>query len=781
MKSKKDYYKKRLRDSSCLINKELYLYFFILMKFIFLKPDRAQKEKKIQNNLEKLTNQINEKIIINPENYIYIEYSKKNFMNILNFIKTQNKVYAGEILEGILIIIFSLVIITDKDNCFGKYIYNNLLKLKDINNTDLATWFDNKKNKFQSEEFNDIVKLIVYDASIDDKITNDMSKFQKDNVFFNLLFEIFKTKYMFISNEKKENKTMKYIHKGDFTCEKKTEKIFNMLKDNSSTIMDKDISSYSISKLKSCLYYPGEFGRERRAPIRVIRSFLISVYIYYQNKNSQLMNFIFPNKKNKNIDNNDEENDLAIIPFEYNLKEASIEGKFSYIILSPIRVEPRISKIVLSKNNLRENGLYELSKLLIFNKNIKTIEFSFSLLKSYFVDFFNFGFGIFDNYNVEQLDLSYNYIKEDSEEYLAKLLSHLKGLKTINLSTNDLKGGISHFFITLKRLYRQKKTNLENLNLNKCFLDNESFYELGELLKCKYCKLKRIYLNNNIKPNNINFLKKIKKNKSLKEINFDRSNIWNHDISDINKIISNTNIEQLYLYKNKISDFNDYLRILFRTKLIKEENEVQNINIYFNNVLMNLDLSNNDIWIKNKKQIILLKEIIDKTTVSCLDISHILCGPNPDKIQKTQNNEVYRTSVNSLKESLEVNKRDYISKMKKKKSLEIDIKKYKYLQNENFFQSLDDELINFIDKTIEDNNAQFPLFLREKSLEIIEKINKEEKYENIRKAEKINEISDSEENEEIIEKLVNYMIFKRSLKEVTILNEELKLKKLILI
>ena len=92
-----------------------------------------------------------------------------------------------------------------------------------------------------------------------------------------------------------------------------------------------------------------------------------------------------------------------------------------------------------------------------------------------------------------------------------------------------------------------------------------------------------------------------------------------------------------------------------------------------------------------------------------------------------------------------------------------------------------DELINFIDKTIEDNNAQFPLFLREKSLEIIEKINKEEKYENIRKAEKINEISDSEENEEIIEKLVNYMIFKRSLKEVTILNEELKLKKLILI
>ena len=75
------------------------------------------------------------------------------------------------------------------------------------------------------------------------------------------------------------------------------------------------------------------------------------------------------------------------------------------------------------------------------------------------------------------------------------MISHLKGLKTINLSCNDIGIGLSSFFVMLKQLYRQGKTNLENLIINKCNLDKYSFYELGELLKCKYCGLKRLYLN----------------------------------------------------------------------------------------------------------------------------------------------------------------------------------------------------------------------------------------------------------------------------------------------
>ena len=102
--------------------------------------------------------------------------------------------------------------------------------------------------------------------------------------------------------------------------------------------------------------------------------------------------------------------------------------------------------------------------------------------------------GLFDNYSVEELHLSINNLIEDCSEYLAILLSYLKNQKTINLAGNKLKCGIGtfiiNFIITLKDLYRQGEIKLEALNLNKCSLDDVAYYEIRELLKSKYCKLK---------------------------------------------------------------------------------------------------------------------------------------------------------------------------------------------------------------------------------------------------------------------------------------------------
>ena len=127
----------------------------------------------------------------------------------------------------------------------------------------------------------------------------------------------------------------------------------------------------------------------------------------------------------------------------------------------------------------------------------------------------------------------------------------------------------------------KKKINLENLVLNKCALDDIAFYELGELLKSPYCKLKNLYLNMNTIPSNVNFLKKLKKNKSMTEIYFNRSNLANNDSDDLMRIMSNTNIEYLYLYKNRLNDFDDCLRMLYRTKLVltdEEEKKIKNKN-----------------------------------------------------------------------------------------------------------------------------------------------------------------------------------------------------------
>ena len=142
-------------------------------------------------------------------------------------------------------------------------------------------------------------------------------------------------------------------------------------------------------------------------------------------------------------------------------------------------------------------GMFELGKVFTFNNNIQSIQSWTCLIKPCYIDFMLYAMGLFDNYSVESIDISYNYLREISDEFIYKILKHFKGLKTWNISSNEIKEGAVSVFVILKKLHRTKKSKLENLILTKCLLDNSSIYELGELLKCRYCKLKMIVLNNN--------------------------------------------------------------------------------------------------------------------------------------------------------------------------------------------------------------------------------------------------------------------------------------------
>jgi hypothetical protein len=135
---------------------------------------------------------------------------------------------------------------------------------------------------------------------------------------------------------------------------------------------------------------------------------------------------------------------------------------------------------------------------------------------------------------------------------------------------------------------------------------------------------------------NRDFLKKMKKNKSLEELYLNQSDIGNNDINDILRIINLTNIKTLYLYKTKITDFNKFLTILYRTKIIKEDSNNLNIILDEKTPLINLDLSSNEFNNKTEKHIDLLTEIINGTSLKILDISNILSTGNEDYNQKIQ-------------------------------------------------------------------------------------------------------------------------------------------------
>ena len=126
-------------DIESLIDIKIYKFLFLLMKTIFLKNDyKVIENQNILNILDDYIKMINNNIIKDKNRQISKEYTKQNLLNIFKFVKTQNRLYAAEILENILMYIFSLVFKTEKENTLGKYIYSNLKKIKDSKNFDLA-------------------------------------------------------------------------------------------------------------------------------------------------------------------------------------------------------------------------------------------------------------------------------------------------------------------------------------------------------------------------------------------------------------------------------------------------------------------------------------------------------------------------------------------------------------------------------------------------------------------------------------------------------------------
>jgi hypothetical protein len=448
-------------------------------------------------------------------------------------------------------------------------------------------------------------------------------------------------------------------------------------------------TSRTMSKYTSMMsdnYYKKEIGRMNMVSVRIARSLLISVYIYCQIKNSPLMEYRKESKNNK---------ELEVLPFEYDISESAIEGEYSNIVFAPLRIEPRIEEIKMSKIYMRGKSCLEFSKALLFNQNIKSIDFHTTVMKS---DYIHMIIEIaklaetFNNNSVEELNLSLNYLKEDSSQALEYIISHFKKLKTLNLSSNDLKQGISPLLITLKNLYRKGETNLENLYLINCQLDDIAFYELGELLKSKYCNLKKLYLNKNNIPSNSNFLKKLKKNRSLTEIYFSEGNIGNSDIDDIMRVISNCHLDYLYLNRNKIFNFDQCLRILYRTKLVKSDKEEKE-DSYVDPYLYNLNLSYHICYDKNTTKLKLFEKGIKETQLYCLGFSQILLDINPDKCNYKMK---YRKEVDNLVKNLQKEEEDYKKTLKNINVNEVDIKKIDKIEYEEYFEKMEDEINDII-------------------------------------------------------------------------------------
>ena len=337
---------KVINDSKLLISKEINTFLYCLFLRIFLRKRKKSISKKVEEKLKIFIDKINKEIIKDKDKEINEEYTIKNLINIIDFVKSQNILFSSEIIENILIIIFSFAFKTDKRNSFSKLLYNNMDLIKRLRNSDWINWL--LLNKFNEQlpgkEAENFKILLENDFSV-----KNMNKFSDQAISFFLL-NINNNKLEILNNEEKtKNKN---------------------LADTTTTDSKK---SLPYSSFKSDYLFKGKIGKVSKIPISLFKALLISVYIYYQNKKSPLMEYIHESFTDAK---------LCIIPFEYNLSEAVIDSDHSSIIFSPIRIEPRIENVKMSKNILKETSLLEFSKALLFNKNIKKIDFHTTILKS---------------------------------------------------------------------------------------------------------------------------------------------------------------------------------------------------------------------------------------------------------------------------------------------------------------------------------------------------------------------------------------------------------------
>ena len=116
---------KLFNDSKYIIDKTLNIFLFNLIKHIFLRERKYKKAIDAKQKIEAFINHINNNIIkkkFNENKIISTVYSADNLINILDFIKFQNSLYANEIIENILIFVFSFAFKNEKENIFEKYI-----------------------------------------------------------------------------------------------------------------------------------------------------------------------------------------------------------------------------------------------------------------------------------------------------------------------------------------------------------------------------------------------------------------------------------------------------------------------------------------------------------------------------------------------------------------------------------------------------------------------------------------------------------------------------------
>ena len=156
---------KIFEDAKEIIHPQIYKFIYVLFKYIFFGKKSINDE--IYLKLQKFVERLNKKgfkINLNVIEKNRKDKDKKEIIQNINiifeFVKSQNLVYASEIIENIIIIVISLGYKVDKSDIFGKYIYSDLENLYSKKRNKISNWINNEDLK-DFLNFNDIIEIDI--------------------------------------------------------------------------------------------------------------------------------------------------------------------------------------------------------------------------------------------------------------------------------------------------------------------------------------------------------------------------------------------------------------------------------------------------------------------------------------------------------------------------------------------------------------------------------------------------------------------------------------------
>jgi hypothetical protein len=232
-------------------------------------------------------------------------------------------------------------------------------------------------------------------------------------------------------------------------------------------------------------------------------------------------------------------------------------------ILSVLKVNDTVTKLVINLCRIGEEGRWSIGRLYNYNPRIVDLELTSIALKDESIRALLIGLGE-GQMTVRKLNLCFNSFTSDFGVYFSALLMKMPNLQYLDLSKNPLEKGLNIIIQTIITLTTENKLHLETFIAMSTKIDSYGLGLLGDYVSNQNCVLRSLVLSDN-KFNNdggAKFFKKMINNKSIEELILYKADITNDLAENVFNMLHNNHwLISVSLYDNKIDSPSKFYKL----------------------------------------------------------------------------------------------------------------------------------------------------------------------------------------------------------------------------